>query len=206
MPLESATYVSDLNANNPEADDPRSQGDDQLRLIKSCLKASLPVDLRDVSSAAEGEILVFNSNGRPENKASGSTLIVDTSLALTSSYADFSGNTETRDNLGLWTSGSPTRFTAPESMNLMVMVHNGSWTGKTSGLDFLLARFRINGGSDLIQRVAVHQAAATMPSIVFPWKAAAADYLEIALAFDNWETGDSGITLSNTNVVVWRQF
>jgi hypothetical protein len=43
MGLESATYVSQLNALNPVgATDPKSQGDDHLRLIKSVLQASFP--------------------------------------------------------------------------------------------------------------------------------------------------------------------
>lgn len=43
MGLESATYISGLNASNPvHATDQVSQGDDHLRLIKSTLLASLP--------------------------------------------------------------------------------------------------------------------------------------------------------------------
>lgn len=43
MPLESATFVNDLVTSNPAgASDPKSQGDDHLRLIKSVLKNSFP--------------------------------------------------------------------------------------------------------------------------------------------------------------------
>lgn len=42
MSLESATYVSDLVTTNPEGTDPKAQGDDHLRLLKSVLQASLP--------------------------------------------------------------------------------------------------------------------------------------------------------------------
>lgn len=42
MGLESGTYVSDLVETNPPGTDPKSQGDDHLRLIKSVLKNSLP--------------------------------------------------------------------------------------------------------------------------------------------------------------------
>jgi hypothetical protein len=38
MALETATYISDLNAENPATNDPKSQGDDHLRLIKTVLK------------------------------------------------------------------------------------------------------------------------------------------------------------------------
>ena len=42
MGLETGTYISDLVATNPAASDPKSQGDDHLRLIKSTLLATLP--------------------------------------------------------------------------------------------------------------------------------------------------------------------
>lgn len=42
MPIETGNYISDLNASNPLAGDPKSQGDDHLRLIKSTLKTTFP--------------------------------------------------------------------------------------------------------------------------------------------------------------------
>jgi microcystin-dependent protein len=42
MGLESATYLSELNATNPTGTDLKSQGDDHLRLIKSVLQATFP--------------------------------------------------------------------------------------------------------------------------------------------------------------------
>jgi len=38
MSIEVATYINDLQATNPPSTDPRSQGDDHLRLIKSVLQ------------------------------------------------------------------------------------------------------------------------------------------------------------------------
>ena len=40
MPVESATYINDLNTANPAATDALSQGDDHLRLLKAVLKTS----------------------------------------------------------------------------------------------------------------------------------------------------------------------
>jgi len=40
MGLETATYVSGLNSANPTSTDPKSQGDDHLRLLKSTLQAT----------------------------------------------------------------------------------------------------------------------------------------------------------------------
>lgn len=42
MSLESATYISDLNAANPPNADPIGQADDHLRLIKAAIKATFP--------------------------------------------------------------------------------------------------------------------------------------------------------------------
>ena len=43
MGLETGTYISDLNASNPVgATDPKSQGDDHIRLLKSTILASFP--------------------------------------------------------------------------------------------------------------------------------------------------------------------
>ena len=42
MALESATYINQLVVTNPVASDPKSQGDDHLRLLKSTLQATFP--------------------------------------------------------------------------------------------------------------------------------------------------------------------
>ena len=42
MSLESTTYINGLVTTNPTGTDPRSQGDDHLRLIKSTLRSTFP--------------------------------------------------------------------------------------------------------------------------------------------------------------------
>jgi microcystin-dependent protein len=42
MPLESATFISDLNVANPVSTDSVAQADDHIRLIKSAIKATFP--------------------------------------------------------------------------------------------------------------------------------------------------------------------
>lgn len=42
MSLETGTYISDLNSSNPTSSDPKSQGDDHIRLLKSTVKATFP--------------------------------------------------------------------------------------------------------------------------------------------------------------------
>lgn len=42
MPLESVTHISDLVATNPTSTDPKSEGDNHLRNIKTALKTDFP--------------------------------------------------------------------------------------------------------------------------------------------------------------------
>lgn len=56
MSLETATYISDLNASNPTATDLKSQGDDHIRLLKSAVKATFP----NVSAAVTPTHLELN--------------------------------------------------------------------------------------------------------------------------------------------------
>lgn len=42
MALETGTYISDLTSTNPTSTDPKSQGDDHIRLLKSTVKATFP--------------------------------------------------------------------------------------------------------------------------------------------------------------------
>lgn len=42
MPLETATYISDLITSNPAASDPMAGADDHLRLIKATIKNTFP--------------------------------------------------------------------------------------------------------------------------------------------------------------------
>lgn len=55
MGLESATFVSQLDASNPVGSDLRSTADDHLRLIKSALTGTFP-DLRSEMSASASEL------------------------------------------------------------------------------------------------------------------------------------------------------
>src|SRR3990172_5904442 len=42
MALETGTYISDLTVTNPTATDPRSEGDDHIRLLKTTIKNTFP--------------------------------------------------------------------------------------------------------------------------------------------------------------------
>lgn len=53
MALETGTYISDLVATNPTSTDPKSQGDDHIRLVKSTIKATFPNITGAVSSTQD---------------------------------------------------------------------------------------------------------------------------------------------------------
>lgn len=63
MGLETATKISELVATNPIGTDPKSQGDDHLRLIKSVLKADALSKADDnITSGTYTPVLTNNSN------------------------------------------------------------------------------------------------------------------------------------------------
>lgn len=59
MPLETGTYISDLNASNPTATDGKSAGDDHLRLIKSTVKATFP-NISGAVTATHSELNILD--------------------------------------------------------------------------------------------------------------------------------------------------
>ena len=75
MTVESATYISQLNAANPSASDNINEGDDHLRLIKNVLKTQFPnIGASAVNPTATqfnklgfetGAIIMFASNTAP---------------------------------------------------------------------------------------------------------------------------------------------
>lgn len=67
MALEAADYVQDLVATNPVSGDPKSQGDDHLRLLKAALKTTFPTADREfrfpsTESATSGDLTVEASD------------------------------------------------------------------------------------------------------------------------------------------------
>jgi len=61
MSVESATYITQLSTANPAAGDPRSQGDDHLRLIKSVLTSSFP----NVDGPLDASMIDYSASGSP---------------------------------------------------------------------------------------------------------------------------------------------
>ena len=52
MPIEIAPYINSLNPVNPTANDPKSQGDDHIRLVKGALRATFPGVTEPITATA----------------------------------------------------------------------------------------------------------------------------------------------------------
>lgn len=86
MTVESASYISQLAATNPASGDPKSEGDDHVRLIKTVLKTQFP----NFGTAA------MNATVAELNYSVGVTSAIQAQLdALTSAKAAKSGATYT---------------------------------------------------------------------------------------------------------------
>jgi hypothetical protein len=80
MPIESATYISDLNASNPiGATDPLSSADDHLRLLKSTIKATFPA----VTGAVTASHTELNNLAGVTGKTGTGNVVLSASPTLT---------------------------------------------------------------------------------------------------------------------------
>lgn len=59
MALETATYIDGLVTTNPTGLDPKSQGDDHIRLLKSTIKATLP-NITGAVTATQAELNILD--------------------------------------------------------------------------------------------------------------------------------------------------
>lgn len=75
MPIESATYLDDLNPLYPDGADEKSEGDDHLRLLKSVLQATFP-NIAGAVTPDEAELNVLTGAATPTD---GKVVILTTS-------------------------------------------------------------------------------------------------------------------------------
>ena len=79
MPLESATYIDDLNASNPATTDGVTAGDDHIRLVKSVLKATFP-SISGAVNVSESTINGWESRISTLESVAGSASAILTSI------------------------------------------------------------------------------------------------------------------------------
>jgi microcystin-dependent protein len=77
MSLEAATFISDLDANNPAPTDLKNQGDDHLRLIKQVLKNTFP---GANAAASTPKVATKTTNYSAVAADDNTTFVCDTSL------------------------------------------------------------------------------------------------------------------------------
>lgn len=158
MSLESGTYISDLVATNPQGTDPKSQGDDHLRLIKEVLKNSLPT----LSAPLSATLVPANAvGGSALNVQSGLDTLQNTKVSKTGDV--MSGALNWSNTGGNWVAGSSKNFrlmceTQPGEASGALMARVGlyyqpgvEWAG--ASVDFLRGlttndgQIRLRGGA-----------------------------------------------------------
>jgi len=141
MTIETATYVSDLNESLPAATDPKSEGDDHLRLIKSALKNTFP----GVTGAFSPWFTATNatySSGSWTYTATGAASYA--SVDVTSGFSAYYASSGTAGSAITWSRvgrfdasgnlmlGNPSFGTTPTGMASAVHLPNGTAPGGAS--------------------------------------------------------------------------
>jgi len=144
MPVETATYISQLSATNPLGTDPISQGDDQIRLVKEVLQAQFTslgaaavtataaeVNLIDGYTGTTAELNTLDVTTQGTSEAS-KVLTADASGDVTIADGAYDFNVASHDGTnGLKLAGTLVTATATE-LNLI-----DGYTGTTVELNTL---------------------------------------------------------------------
>tara|TARA_R110000751_G_scaffold10054_2_gene37159 strand:- start:157 stop:810 length:654 start_codon:yes stop_codon:yes gene_type:complete len=132
MGLESASYITDLNALWPLATDERRQGDDHLRNVKACLQAQFP---------SLGNSVAVNPTAAELNYLVGVTSLVQTQLTAAMQLEagmQFLCRAAALPANGFWSLNTDDNDVVPSIVNSFSDTTGGSWTisgltGGTSG-------------------------------------------------------------------------
>lgn len=147
MSLETVVYVNDLNASNPTATDPKSEGDDHLRNIKTALLNTFPGATGPTSfTNLVSKTGTTGTAGLP----SGTTAQRSTSLGIgiryntdLSSFEGYNGSAWGSIGGGATGAGADTVF----QLNSTVMT--GSYTLPTGKNAMLVGPLTVNSGVTL---------------------------------------------------------
>lgn len=80
MGLETATYISDLDATNPTGSDAKSQGDDHIKMIKRVVKDTFP-NVTGAVTATQAQLNIVASPSIVDISSAGSTITWDVTTA-----------------------------------------------------------------------------------------------------------------------------
>ncbi len=206
MALESTTYINGLVTTNPTGTDPRSQGDDHLRLIKSTVKATLPnltgavtsthteLNLLDGVTATTTEL---NYNDVPTLGTVESSKTVTADAVGTTKKLKTQEQTEIVNAIGTVSTATAIDFTLGNIVTA-VIASGGSFTltnPPTSGIYGKLTVILTNGGTgSSIFPSSVKWAGGTEPT----WTTSGIDMftLETIDAGSNWYGHELGLDFS----------
>ena len=155
MSVETATYINQLDATLPGINDPKSEGDDHLRLIKGAVKATFPnltatpvtptsADLNTVAGASSTGAVGFNvqTQASTDNttKAASTAMVQAAILAssgITASLPAQSGNAgkflSTNGTSPVWASAGLIGYSARTSNTQITVNDKGNLIDITSG-------------------------------------------------------------------------
>ena len=162
MTIETATHVSDLNTSYPAAGDPKSEGDDHIRLIKTVIKTDVSTISASLSTVTAGNANVSTSLGNVSTSLGN----VSTSLTAVSSATNVASSAASTAQSGVTsvaTSLSTTTSTVSAVSSTVAGLGGGALTfvsaqtasnsasitfsGLTSGYDYLVIADNIQGAS-----------------------------------------------------------
>ena len=158
MALESTTYIDGLVTTNPTGTDPRSQGDDHIRLVKSTIRSTFP-NVSGAMTATHTELNLID--GYTGTTAELNTLDVSTqgtaeaSKAVTSDASRVTTNLKTKrqteivNAIGTVSSATAIDFSLGNVVTA-VLASGGSFTISNAPTSGIYGKFRLiltNGGT-----------------------------------------------------------
>lgn len=153
MPIESGNTIADLDGSYPLGDDPTSEGDNHLRLIKAVLKAQFPgVDgdgYKETIIATEQEL----------NWLSGLTNNVQVQLdGLNDRITELEGQLSAPQGtaLAFWQATAPPGWTQDTTLDDMMLRVVGTSGGSTGGMDSPILMDKVPGHTHAMDMAGDH--------------------------------------------------
>jgi len=206
MALESTTYIDGLVTTNPTGTDPRSQGDDHIRLVKSTIKSTFPsltgavtsthteLNLLDGVTATTAEL---NYNDVPTLGTVESSKTVTADAVGTTKSLKTQAHTEVVNAIGTVSTSTAIDFSAG-NVATAVIAAGGSFTITNAPASGVYGKFKLiltNGGTGTsIFPASVKWAGGTEPT----WTTSGIDIitLETIDAGANWYADSDGLNFS----------
>ena len=206
MALESTTYIDGLVSTNPTGTDPRSQGDDHIRLVKSSVKATFPsltgavtstqveLNLLDGVTATTAEI---NYLDIPTLGTAEASKAVTSDAVGTTKNLKTQKQTEIVNAIGTVSTATAINFTLGNVVTA-VIASGGSFTITNAPTSGVYGKFKLiltNGGAaSSIFPATVKWAGGTTPT--FTTSGIDIITLETIDAGSNWYAASNGLNFS----------